>query len=333
MKKILITGGAGYVGSHTAKLLHASGYDPVVVDDLSVGNQQAARYGRLERANIGDKGALRRILQEHRPSAVIHFAASAYVGESMQTPRKYFRNNVINTLNLLEAMLDGGVRDIVFSSSCATYGLPQALPISEEHEQRPVNPYGESKLFVERTLRWYGEAYGLRWVALRYFNAAGADPGGELGECHDPETHLIPLAILAALGAAPPLKIFGRDYDTADGTCVRDYIHVADLARAHLLALQYLAAGEPSAAFNLGTGRGHSVAEVIAAVQAVSRLPVPVEHGPRRAGDPAALVADPRLAGGALAWRPQFAELQTVVETAWRWHAAHLSPAARMNHA
>jgi UDP-glucose-4-epimerase GalE len=332
LKNILIAGGAGYIGSHTAKLLRAAGYCPVVVDDLSVGNRQAARYGQLERANIGDGVALRRILREHEIGAVIHFAASAYVGESIRTPRKYFHNNVINTLNLLDAMLDCGVGQIVFSSTCATYGVPQALPISEEHRQCPVNPYGESKLFIERTLRWYGEAYGLRWVALRYFNAAGADPAGELGECHDPETHLVPLAILAALGAAPPLRIFGIDYDTTDGTCVRDYIHVADLARAHLLALQYLGAGEPSAAFNLGTGRGHSVADVVAAVRSMSGAPVPVEYGPRRPGDPAALVADPRLANGALQWRPEYNELQPIIETAWRWHASHLSAPALVSH-
>ena len=333
MKKVLIAGGAGYIGSHTAKLLRASGHCPVLVDDLSVGNREAARYGQLEHANIGDGVALRHILRHHQIGAVIHFAASAYVGESIRAPQKYFHNNVINTLNLLDAMLDCGVQEIVFSSTCATYGVPQALPISEQHQQCPVNPYGDSKLFIERTLRWYGEAYGLRWVALRYFNAAGADPDGALGECHHPETHLIPLAILSALGAEPALRIFGTDYATPDGTCVRDYIHVSDLARAHLLALQYLTSGEPSGAFNLGTGRGHSVSEVVAAVEAVSGAPVPVEYAARRPGDPSALVADPRRANEILGWRPVFSALPAIIETAWSWHAAQVSTAAWVSHA
>jgi UDP-arabinose 4-epimerase len=330
VQNILITGGAGYIGSHTAKLLRAAGYHPVSVDDLSVGSEAAVRYGPLERADVGDARTLQRILRTHRISAVIHFAAHAYVGESMCAPRKYFRNNVANTLSLLDAMLDCGVDRIVFSSTCATYGLPKAIPITELHPQCPVNPYGESKLFVERVLRWYGQTYGLRWVSLRYFNAAGADPEGELGESHQPETHLIPLAIFAALRRGPPLQIFGTDYDTADGTCVRDYIHVVDLARAHLQALQYLAADQPSAAFNLGTGRGHSVAEVVTAVQDVSGLKVPAVPGPRRGGDPATLVADAGLARAALQWRPVHASLEAIVTSAWRWHVARGGAGARV---
>jgi UDP-arabinose 4-epimerase len=329
MESILITGGAGYIGSHTAKLLRAAGHCPVTLDDLSVGSEAAVRYGPFERGDVGNREILARILRHHRISAVIHFAAHAYVGESMQEPRRYFRNNVVNTLNLLDAVLDCGVERFVFSSSCATYGSPQVLPIPEDHRQCPMNPYGESKLFVERTLRWYAQVYPLRWVALRFFNAAGADPAGELGENHHPETHLIPRTILAALGAGPPVEIFGADYDTGDGTCVRDYIHVLDLARAHVLALDYLAAGQPSAAFNLGTGRGHSVAEVVATVEALAGARLPVVRGPRRAGDPATLVADPGRAGALLQWRPEYTTLPGIIETAWRWHAAQASSGQR----
>jgi UDP-arabinose 4-epimerase len=332
VKNILITGGAGYIGSHTAKLLRAAGYQPVALDNLSVGTAASVRYGPLEKADIGDRRALCRIFCEHHIRAVIHFAAHAYVGESMREPQRYFSNNVVNTLHLLDAMRESGVNQIVFSSSCATYGIPEALPIIEDHPQRPVNPYGESKLFIERALRWYGQAYQLRWVALRYFNAAGADPAGELGEIHHPETHLIPRTIFAALGTEPALKIYGTDYQTADGTCVRDYIHVADLARAHLLALQYLEADQPSAAFNLGTGRGHSVAEVVAAVERVAGRRVPVVHGPPRAGDPATLVADASRAAAALQWRPEFTSLGAIVDTAWRWHVGSGSSLAQVAH-
>ncbi len=261
---------------------------------------------------------MRRVLAEHKVTAVIHFAAYAYVGESVTNPRKYFHNNVVNTLNLLDAMVDGGVRDIVFSSTCAVYGEPQRVPISEDNRREPVNPYGESKLAVEKILRWYGGAYNFRYAALRYFNAAGADPDGELGEDHDPETHLIPLAIEAALGGRE-LSIFGTDYPTPDGTAVRDYIHVADLAQAHLLALNTLGAGTQQLQLNLGTGRGHSVREVVAAVERVSGRKVPAQLVARRAGDPPELVADARQAAAALGWKPRYAALDTIVEHAFRW--------------
>ena len=321
-RNILVTGGAGYIGSHTCKALAAAGYTPVSLDNLVYGHRWAVRWGPLVEADLADRAAIAQALREHAIEAVIHFAAYAYVGESMSDPGKYFRNNVANTLNLLDAMKDAGVGRIVFSSTCATYGVPEAVPIAEDHPQRPVNPYGESKLFVERALHWHGVAHDLRWMALRYFNAAGADPDGEIGEDHDPETHLIPLAIRAAQGGGPALAIFGGDYATPDGTAVRDYIHVTDLAAAHVRALDDLLAGGASAAFNLGTGQGASVREVIAAVAAVAGRPVPVREAPRRAGDPPVLVADPRRAMERLGWRPLHSRLPRIVETAWRWHEA-----------
>jgi UDP-arabinose 4-epimerase len=283
MSRILVTGGAGYIGSHTAKALARAGFEPVVLDNLSLGHRWAVRWGPLIEGDLADRDALRNLMREYAPEAVVHFAAYAYVGESVANPRKYFRNNVVNTLNLLEAALDAGVGAFVFSSSCATYGMPAHLPIDEAQPQRPINPYGDTKLMVEHMLRRFGEAYGLRWMALRYFNAAGADPEGELGEEHDPETHLIPLAIAAVLGAAPELRIFGTDYPTADGTAVRDYIHVTDLAAGHVAALRYLLGGGASTALNLGTGEGSSVRQVVDTVAGVAdaRLaPAPFE--PRR---------------------------------------------------
>jgi UDP-glucose-4-epimerase GalE len=243
------------------------------------------------------------------------------VGESVQKPRKYYWNNVVNTLHLLDAMLEGGVQRIVFSSSAATYGNPQKVPIPEDHPKQPVNPYGETKLAMERALQWYGNAYGLKWVALRYFNAAGADPDGELGESHDPEAHLIPLTLQAALGQRPHVEIYGTDYPTPDGTAIRDYIHVTDLADAHVRALEYLANGGESRALNLGTGHGYSVREVINAAGKISPHPVPFREGPRRAGDPPVLVADPRHAGTVLGWKPQHSELETIIRDAWNWHS------------
>ena len=317
---ILVTGGAGYIGSHTAKVLAASGHTPVVLDNLSNGHEWAVRWGPFERGDLGDPAWLTGVFRRHRIEAVVHFAASAYVGESMTEPRKYFHNNTVNTLHLLDAMREAGVGRIVFSSTCATYGDPQRLPIDETHPQSPVNPYGESKLFVERILRWYGQAYDLRSVALRYFNAAGADPAGEIGEVHDPETHLLPLVIDAALGTRPPVGVFGTDYPTPDGTAIRDYIHVMDLASAHVRALDYLGAGGASTALNLGTGRGHSVREVIAAVENVGGRPVPRRDSPRRAGDPPSLVADASRARQVLQWIPQHADIHAIVEHAWRWH-------------
>ncbi|HYL36186.1 MAG TPA: UDP-glucose 4-epimerase GalE [Bryobacteraceae bacterium] len=316
---ILVTGGAGYIGSHTAKSLAQAGHQPVVVDNLGRGHREAVKWGPLVEADIADRAALEGVFDHYPIEAVFHFAAFAYVGESMQAPGLYFRNNVAGTLNLLEAMRARGVGRIVFSSTCATYGDPQSIPISEEHVQRPVNPYGESKLMVERLLHWFGVAHGLRWVALRYFNAAGADPEGEIGEEHDPETHLIPLAISAAMGWTEVLEIYGTDYDTPDGTAIRDYLHVTDLAEAHVAALRYLDAGGSSTAFNLGTGRGHSVREVMAAVERVSGKKVPVREVGRRAGDPPCLVADPSKAGQMMGWRPQLASIDEIVRTAWKW--------------
>ena len=324
--RVLVTGGAGYVGSHTTKVLAHSGFQPVVLDNLELGHRWAARWGPLVVGDLANTSLLHELLQEYRVEAVIHFSAHAYVSESIANPRKYFRNNVANTLNLLEAMLDSGVGRIVFSSSCASYGLPESVPIREDHPQRPVNPYGESKLFVERVLDWYGQAYGLNWMSLRYFNAAAADPEGEIGEEHEPETHLIPLVIQAALGQRPFVEIYGTDYPTPDGTAIRDYVHVTDLAEAHVRALRYLANGGSSMALNLGTGQGHSVREVIQAVERVSGRHFPVRETGRRPGDPPALVADASRAAQVLGWRPRYPELDSLVEHAWRWHASRNRP-------
>jgi UDP-arabinose 4-epimerase len=322
-RRVLVTGGAGYIGSHTCKALAAAGHVPVTFDNLSTGHRDAVRWGPFVEGELADRALVERTLREQRIDAVIHFAASAYVGESMSDPAKYFRNNVVHTLALLEAMHAAGVRHIVFSSTCATYGVPRVVPIPEDHPQQPVNPYGESKLFVERALHWHGVAHGLHWLALRYFNAAGADPDGEIGEVHHPETHLIPLAIQAALGQRGPLQVMGTDYDTADGTAVRDYIHVSDLADAHVRALAHLLGGGASGALNLGTGRGHSVRDVVAAVRSAAGREVPALDAPRRAGDPPVLVAAPGRAAGLLGWRPEYSALETIVRTALRWHAGH----------
>lgn len=319
---VLVTGGAGYIGSHTCKALAAAGYLPVTIDNLVYGHEWAVRWGPFVRGDVGDTALLERVIRGHRVEAVVHFAAYAYVGESMAEPGKYFRNNVTHALALLETMQSLGVKNLVFSSTCATYGVPETIPIGEDHPQHPVNPYGESKLFVERAMHWYGLAHGLRSVALRYFNAAGADPDGEIGEEHDPETHLVPLAIAAALGKGPELRIFGTDYATPDGTAVRDYVHVADLASAHVKALDHLLRGGESLALNLGTGTGHSVREVIAAVERASGRRVPVVEAPRRLGDPPQLVAAPGRSMQVLGWQPEFSDIDTIVSTALRWHAA-----------
>jgi UDP-arabinose 4-epimerase len=317
--KILVTGGAGYIGSHTAAVVEKSGLTPVILDNLCTGHRWAVGSRAFIEGDLADDVLVRQALEQSRIDAVIHFAAFAYVGESVTDPRKYFHNNVVNTLKLLDAMVDLGVKHIVYSSTCATYGIPDKIPISEEQAQRPVNPYGESKLFVERMLDWYGKAYGLHWIALRYFNAAGAS--GEHGECHDPETHLVPLAIRAALTGVP-LQVFGTDYPTEDGTAVRDYIHVDDLARAHLLALEYLKKGGSSRAFNLGTGHGYSVRQVLDMVQEVSGIAVPYQAAPRREGDPPVLVADNRAAKDLLGWTPKSSSLRQIVESAWKWHSS-----------
>jgi UDP-glucose-4-epimerase GalE len=293
------------------------------LDDLRTGYADNVRWGPLERGDVGDRPFVTEILRRHRIDGVLHFAASAYVGDSMREPLDYFRNNVGGTLSLLEAMRDAGVATIVFSSSCATYGIPECLPITEAAPQRPVNPYGETKLAVERMLGWAAVAHDLRWISLRYFNAAGADPEGHLGEAHEPERHVIPLAIAAALGGRP-LAVFGEDYPTADGTAIRDYIHVSDLADAHIRALDRVGAGGASGGLNLGTGVGHSVRQVIEAVERATGRPVPFAIAPRRAGDPPGLVADASAAAAALGWRPRFARLDEIVDTAVRWERTRL---------
>ncbi len=319
--KILVTGGAGYIGSHTCKALAAAGIEPVALDDLSTGWRDLVRWGPLVEGTLADRDFIASTLRKHHVAGVIHFAAKAYVGESVTNPREYFQANVVNTLNLLAAMLDAGVRHIVFSSTCSVYGTSAGVPIREEEPPKPVNPYGESKLFVERVLGWHERAYGLSWMALRYFNAAGASPDGDIGEKHEPETHLIPLAIAAALGAERQLGIFGTDYPTPDGSAVRDYIHVDDLAAAHLLALERLQGGGQSGPLNLGTGKGHSVREVVQSVEKVSGRTVPVVEMARRPGDPAELVADPSRARELLGWEARYQDLDGIVESAWRWQS------------
>ena len=318
---VLVTGGAGYIGSHTCKALAGAGYLPVTYDNLVHGHRWAVRWGPLVEGDLADPLLLDQTLKEYGVKAVIHFAGYAYVGESMSCPGRYFENNVVNTIKLLEAMRLCAVRDIVFSSTCATYGMPVAVPMAEDHPQHPINPYGESKLVVEKMLRWWESAHGLRWAALRYFNASGADPEGEIGEEHQPETHLIPLAIEAALGERAILDVYGSDYPTPDGTAVRDYIHVGDLALAHVAALRRLECGTESAAINLGTGMGHSVREVVTMVERVGGRQVPVRKAPRRAGDPPVLVASAGRAYELLGWQPRYSSLETIVATAWRWHA------------
>jgi UDP-glucose-4-epimerase GalE len=317
-KSILVTGGAGYVGSHACKVLAGAGYRPVIYDNLSRGHAEAVRWGPLVEGDLHDHDKLVAALRSHEIAAVMHFAAFAYVGESVGEPDLYYRNNVGGTLALLAAMREAGVGTIVFSSTCAVYGVPDKVPIGESTAKAPLNPYGETKLVIEQALHWYGGAYGLRYAALRYFNAAGADPGGEIGEDHDPETHLIPRVLRAALGRGDPVEIYGTDYPTPDGTAIRDYIHVTDLADAHVRALGHLERGG-SIALNLGTGQGASVREVIAAVERVAGRPVPQREAPRRPGDPPELVADPALARERLGWQPRYSDLDTIVATALAW--------------
>ena len=318
---VLVTGGAGYIGSHACKELAGAGYVPVTLDNMVHGHREAVRWGPLIEGDAGDEALVRRALREHSIHAVMHFAGYAYVGESMLEPAKYFSNNFSATVRLLEAMRAENVSRIVFSSTCATYGIPTAIPISEDHPQQPVNPYGESKLFVERVLDWTAAAHGIRYAALRYFNAAGADADGEIGEDHTPETHLIPLAIDAALGRRGPVSIFGTDYPTTDGTAIRDYVHVTDLALAHVAALKKLEAHPDNLQINLGTGRGHSVREVIRAIEDVGGRKVPALEAPRRAGDPPELVAASGRAQDLLGWLPQHSSLHNLIRTAWAWHA------------
>lgn len=318
MSKILVVGGAGYIGSHMVKMLGQQGCSVTTLDDLSSGHRDAVVCGDFVQGDIGDRAVLGAVLAQGF-DAVMHFASFIQVGESVQEPAKYYRNNVAHTLALLDAMRGHGVMQFIFSSTAATFGEPQYSPIDELHPQQPINPYGRTKLMVEQVLADYEKAYGLRSVCLRYFNAAGADPGGQLGERHEPETHLIPLVLQAASGRRPHIGVFGRDYDTPDGTCIRDYIHIEDLCSAHWLALLSLVGGANNQAYNLGNGQGFSVQEVIDTAQQVTGRPIAVVNGPRRAGDPARLVADSRLVREKLGWQPRYAELATIVAHAWQW--------------
>ena len=322
-RNILVTGGAGYIGSHACKALAQAGFVPVSYDNLSFGHEWAVKWGPLERGDILDRMRLDEVLASYKPAAVMHFAAFAYVGESVENPAKYYRNNVVGSLNLLEAMLAHDIRQIVFSSTCATYGMPQRVPIPDDHPQNPINPYGASKLMIEQILKDFGSAYGMRSISLRYFNAVGADSDCEIGEDHDPETHLIPLLLEAAKGKRRDITIYGTDYDTPDGTCIRDYIHVSDLAEAHVLALKALEEGSGSENFNLGTGHGFSVREVISAAEAITGRSISVVEGPRRPGDPPRLVADAARAKDQLSWQPQYDELEPIIATAWDWTLKH----------
>ncbi|MBY0579676.1 MAG: UDP-glucose 4-epimerase GalE [Burkholderiales bacterium] len=315
----LVVGGAGYIGSHMVKALLQAGHEVVTLDDLSTGHREAVIGGKFIHGSLADESLLDSVFASHRFGAVLHFASFIQVGESVVQPAKYYTNNVSNTLNLLNAMVHHGVRNFVFSSTAAIFGEPQYVPIDERHRVAPINPYGASKAIVEQVLRDYDHAYGLKSICLRYFNACGADPDGELGERHHPETHLIPLALQAASGRGKDLRLFGRDYDTPDGTCIRDYIHIADLCQAHLLALEHLKKSDTSAAFNLGNGTGFSVAEVISAVERVTGVKLRVVESARRNGDPARLVADAVLAKNTLGWKPQYAELDLIIAHAWAW--------------
>ena len=318
-RRVLVTGGAGYVGSHACKALARRGFVPVTLDSLVTGWAQAVRFGPFAQADLLDRAALDAVFAEHAPVAVLHFAALSQVGESMLDPGRYWRNNVLGSLTLIEAMLAAGCRDIVFSSTCATYGEAEGL-LTEDTPQRPINAYGSSKRAVEEMLRDFGAAQGLRHVIFRYFNVAGADPEGEIGECHRPETHLIPVMLEAVDGQRPELVIHGDDWPTYDGTCVRDYVHVSDLAQAHVLGLDWLLAGRESRVFNLGTGLGFSVREVLTHARAATGKRVPHVFGPRRAGDAAALVASNLRAVTELGWRPERSSLKLMIEDAWAWH-------------
>ena len=319
MTSILVTGGAGYIGSHTCKALSAVGLTPVTYDNLARGNPEAVKWGALEIGELGDGARLRAAIARHRPAAVVHFAALAYVGESNENPATYYWNNVGGTASLLNAMREESVKHMVFSSSCAIYGAPEVVPITEESPQAPINPYGVTKMICERMLRECAAVTPLNFMALRYFNAAGADPDGEIGECHVPETHIIPLLLDAAAGASKSFTIFGDDYPTADGTCVRDFVHVTDLADAHVKAVRALLDGAESTALNIGSGRGWSVRELVDSARRITSSDIPVNVGPRRPGDPPILIADPARARFRLGWRPRYSDLATQLAQAWAW--------------
>ncbi len=317
---ILVVGGAGYIGSHINKLLNKKGYKTAVFDNLIYGHRELVKWGDFILGDLADIEQIRLVFKKNPIKAVMHFAALAYVGESVEDPQKYYINNVANTLNILQIMREFDVKHFIFSSTCATYGNPVKTPISEDHPQNPINPYGQSKLMVEKILSDYSNAYGLKYVALRYFNAAGADADNEIGEWHEPETHLIPLVLDAAIDKRENIKIFGTNYDTPDSTCIRDYIHVTDLADAHILALEYLFNGGKSDVFNLGNGNGFSVMEVIETARRITGREIVSVASPRRPGDPAVLVGSARKATEILNWKPQYFELNNIIETAWYWH-------------
>lgn len=323
--RILVVGGAGYIGSHMVKMLLKAGHDVITLDNLSSGHRDAVLGGTFVEGDLADLACLNQVFSQYQPEAVMHFASFIQVGESIRKPDMYYRNNVTNTLNLLDTMLKFEVKKFIFSSTAAVFGEPDYVPIDETHPNRPLNPYGRSKLMIEQVLADYAKALDFRSVCLRYFNAAGADPDGQLGERHDPETHLIPLILQAASGRRENIQVFGRDYETPDGTCIRDYIHILDLCSAHLLALEYLVNGGESDRFNLGNGAGFSVQEVLDAVIKVSGKPVKVIDGPRREGDPARLVADSKRALSVLHWKPVFTDLETIVSHAWQWELKQLA--------
>ena len=317
---ILVCGGAGYIGSHINKQLNKEGYETIVFDNLIYGHKEAVKWGKLVVGDLKNVGEIEDVFKNNQIDAVFHFAAYAYVGESVEHPEKYYYNNVANTLNLLHVMMKYGCNRIIFSSTCATYGEPEKVPITEDMPQNPINPYGATKLMVERIFQDYHKAYGLQYVVLRYFNAAGADPDGEIGESHNPETHILPLVLDAASGKRPDIKVFGTDYDTPDGSCIRDYIHVYDLATAHLLALHHLEARKESQFFNLGNEKGTSVLEVVDSVKRVTRRNLKVTLTDRRPGDPAKLVGSSQKAQEVLGWKPIYGDIDVIVEHAWKWH-------------
>ncbi len=321
---ILVCGGAGYIGSHMVKMLTEAGHQVTTFDNLSTGHREAVKWGKLVVGDLLDEPVLRQLFADNRFDAVMHFSAKSLVGESVVEPAGYYRNNVIGTLHLLDAMRAAGVKRFVFSSSAATFGNPEADRIDENHPQAPINPYGETKLMVERMLRDYADAFGLHSVSLRYFNAAGADPSGEIGESHQPETHLIPNVLKAALDPQQKLKVFGQDYPTPDGTCVRDYIHINDLCQAHLLALGYMDNRAGAFGFNLGNGQGFSIMEIIQAAEQVTGQKIPYESCDRRPGDPPILVANATRAKKELGWQPQYVNITAILKTAWDWHRKSL---------
>jgi UDP-glucose-4-epimerase GalE len=323
MKPILVVGGAGYIGSYMCKYLSLSGYTPIVLDNLVYGHRQAVKWGPFFQGNMEDSCLLDKIFTEFDIIAVMHFAAYAYVGESVVDPGKYYQNNVAATISLLQAMVKNKINNFIFSSTCATYGVPETTPITEQAPQQPINPYGYTKVMVEQILADFKNAHGLESISLRYFNAAGADPDGEVGEDHKPETHLIPLVLQTALGQRKQIEIFGDDYQTRDGSCIRDYIHITDLAQAHLLAVESLLHGESGDNFNLGNGEGYSVKEIVKLAREITGQKIPAKIVDKRPGDPAVLIGSSQKAKEILGWKPEFPEIEVILETAWQWHKNH----------